>query len=248
MNNPEVYGGIEVANLLNKYSPNWYNQLTDSIRACAKHAPIPVDDDPSACEDNLKGCKLPTVVASGVDLVSQLPWLDSFYREDMLSIVRGLMGEGVSTEGVHYEVGANVVGSGMRGETHKDFAEPGANLYIQEPADLSSGFLIVTANEGARTYEDIVMGRKNIVVYPRPGSVSVVRAQRYPHVISVVNRPLLDIRAVLISPNLNSDSFWKEARLSLNFNFSDQNSRQRFNELGMQINQVSQLLLEGKIN
>lgn len=218
----EVYGGIEVAS---KLPTGWHQNALDIIRDSARIVLLDFSH-PTSREDDFKGRKLlPTVVAAGRALAQKSPWIEEFYRDELLKTVSSIIGENAqAAPDLNGIVTANVLGVGMRFETHVDSWHLGANLYVQKSGNNIGGDLVTARNLEARTYKQ-VLEDPAVTVVPKEGNLVVVKLSRRPHTVTVVgievdetNKEDVLKKRVFQIPNLNDDSFWENARISLNFN------------------------------
>lgn len=182
---PEFYPLIDVKNYL---PAGWQKGLIKAIRESAKLVMLPLDNPTVREEDFVGKKKLPSVIASGEVLAKKVPWIEDFYKNTLLNIVRSQVGENViCLPDLSVAITANVLGHNMRFETHEDFWPIGANLYIHIPdSDNPGGELLISDRKDIHSFTDILNDPDIKRVSPTSGTVSVVRLRGIAHIVGVV--------------------------------------------------------------
>lgn len=170
-----------------------YNALLEAVKKHAKVVSLPLGTNEVSYEDDFPDRYLASVVASGADLVSEVPWLETYYRDVLLPFAE----EQMNRKLIHVDdfceaIFGNVLFDGMRLETHVDHQPVNVNWYLQVNPGVRhipfvyTGGSLVLGQSDARSYRDVV-NRPAGVLPAITNMMTIVAAQNIPHTVDVID-------------------------------------------------------------
>lgn len=131
---------------------------------------------------------IPALTVGGVEVISQLPWLDALYRGLFRDIGQGFFSEPIKPAGSNvYSVNLNIQrGATMRYECHVDSNPVQCMLYATSHKPGEGGELVVSHNEQALGCAEIDVDCT--IIYPQAGQLVFFDARRHPHYVKPLVR------------------------------------------------------------